>query len=1001
MTLYEPLDFVVVRAPLLPADTLDPFAGGERDLREALSGEARAALAVGSLSFSDALAKDAAGPLSPRNQATLRRYLIRMSTRPTPMGLFAAVGLASWGERTDIELAADRRPRRTRPDAAWLMALVDGAEADPQIRRRLHVRANPLALTRAGRIVLAERTSRDDGGPASVSVRASEVVQRALAAARAPIRFDDLAAHLLETTPGATPAQVAGLLDGLCEQTLLLSDLRPPLTVASPARYVLERLAAIPAAADHRARLASVVEAAARWDAEPAPDEASFRAMVASAAAGGVTRGPALQVDSALSFASAKLSRRIAADTARAADLLLRMSRIARGPAPLDAYRRAFEHHYGEHREVPLVEMLDPHAGIGPLPVGASEDTAAESGGRNQILVDLAAEALRTGRREVCLDPAAVARLATGDIAAGGVPLSLDLVVIVAAASREAIDAGEFDLVVGPSVGSAGAGRMLGRFADFVADAPQALAQVAAAEAARAPGRVVAELAYQPRSRRLGNVATRFNPRRYEIAIDLPPSTDPDHTIGVDELVVGVRDGRFRLRWTRTGEEVAITAGHMLTSTRAPAAARFLSEVGRHQTRQLAAFSWGPAAVLPFLPRVRCGRIVLSLAQWRLRADSFPSGLGDASAFGADLEAWRTRWDVPAALVVGLGDQRLALDLTRAGDVDELRRALRSRGSLVVQEPFPSPDRAWLTDTAGRRFAAELVVPLVRRAASPAPAAGRIGGHAADLRPPGSDWLFVKLYCASDSETEFLSGPVRAFTRDLAEAGFADWFFIRYGDPRRHIRLRFRGDPARLMAELLPRVTAWATDLIRSGACQRFSIDTYDRELDRFGGPGGLTVSEDFFCADSAAVSDLLASPTIEPLPTAVLTVDAMLSGFGFSRPQRAAWCAARAGPRAESAADYRAWKQLLRPMLAHESAPQPLEGPLARLRTASARLHAATTALHDRGCLSRAPDDLHGSLAHLHLNRLLGADHATERRVYGLLARLHHGLTPNIRSRV
>ena len=144
MTLYEPLDFAVVRAPLLPVDTLDAFTDGDNDLRDVLSSEARAALAVASMTFSDALAKDGTGPLRPRTESTLRRYLIRMSTRSTPLGLFAAVGLANWGERTDIELTADHRPRRTRPDAAWLMALVDRAESDPQIRRHLHVRANPL-----------------------------------------------------------------------------------------------------------------------------------------------------------------------------------------------------------------------------------------------------------------------------------------------------------------------------------------------------------------------------------------------------------------------------------------------------------------------------------------------------------------------------------------------------------------------------------------------------------------------------------------------------------------------------------------------------------------------------------------------------------------------------------------------------------------------------------------------------------------------------------------
>lgn len=994
MTLYEPLDFAVVRAPLLPVDTLDAFANGDKDLRDALSSEARAALAVASLTFSAALAKDGTGPLSPRTESTLRRYLIRMSTRSTPLGLFAAVGLANWGERTEIELAADHRSRRTRPDAGWLMAFVDRAESDPQIRRHLHIRANSLALTRAGRIFLAERTARNDSASVSVSVRATEVVQRAMTAARAPIRFDDLIAHLLRTTPGATIEKVAKLLDRLCEQALLLTDLRPPLTVASPARYVLAKLDSIPAAAQHRALLASVIQAADHWDAEPSPHEASYRTLVASATDAEKTGVPALQVDSALRFTSTTLSRRIATDTARAAELLLRMSRIARGPAPLEAYRRAFEHYYGEHREVPLLEMIDPHIGIGPLPSGSSEETATDSAKRNQALVDLAVRALRTSSREVCLDDTALARLVTGDISASGIPLSLDFVVVVAAVSREAIDAGEFELVVGPAIGSAAAGRMLGRFSDFVPDAPRALAQVAAAEAERSPGRVVAELVYQPRARRLGNVSTRLNLRRYEIAIDLPPSTDPDHTIGVDELVVGVRDGRFRLWWTRTGEDVMITAGHMLTSTRAPAIARFLSEVGRHQTRQLGAFSWGPAALFPFLPRVRCGRIVLSLAQWRLRADSFPSGLNDALSFRTELNAWRTQWDAPAALVVAAGDHRLSLDLTRAGDTDELRRVLRSHGSVVVQEQYPQPDRTWLTDTAGRRFAAELVVPLVRRSPSPAPPASRVGGRVADLRPPGSDWLFVKLYCPSDSETELLSGPVRAFARDVAGEGFADWFFIRYSDPRRHIRLRFRGEPVRLLADLLPRLTAWATDLISSGVCQRFSVDTYDRELDRFGGSHGLAVAEDFFCADSAAVSDLLASRAIEPLPTAVMTVDAILHGFGLGRQQRAIWCAARSGPRPESGANYREWKQLLRPMLVDETAPQPLDELLTRFRTAGARLQTATTTLHDKGCLSRAPADLHGSLIHLHLNRLLGADHATERRVYGLLERLQHGLT-------
>ena len=58
----------------------------------------------------------------------------------------------------------------------------------------------------------------------------------------------------------------------------------------------------------------------------------------------------------------------------------------------------------------------------------------------------------------------------------------------------------------------------------------------------------------------------------------------------------------------------------------------------------------------------------------------------------------------------------------------------------------------------------------------------------------------------------------------LPASGLTDFFFVRYSDPRRDIRLRFRGEPTRLLTDLLPRVMAWATDLTSSGVCHRFLI---------------------------------------------------------------------------------------------------------------------------------------------------------------------------------
>ena len=102
-----------------------------------------------------------------------------------------------------------------------------------------------------------------------MSIRATAVVRRVLEAAREPIAYDALASLVLAQTESATEEKVERLLAELCEQTLLLTDLRPPLTVASPVRYVIQRLEAIPAANDVRRALEEIVAAAARWDAAP------------------------------------------------------------------------------------------------------------------------------------------------------------------------------------------------------------------------------------------------------------------------------------------------------------------------------------------------------------------------------------------------------------------------------------------------------------------------------------------------------------------------------------------------------------------------------------------------------------------------------------------------------------------------------------------------------------------------------------------------------------
>jgi lantibiotic biosynthesis protein len=347
------------------------------------------------------------------------------------------------------------------------------------------------------------------------------------------------------------------------------------------------------------------------------------------------------------------------------------------------------------------------------------------------------------------------------------------------------------------------AGRNLGRFADLLGSEAEAmLRQAAHAEAAHAPDRLWAEISYLPHRFRSANVVIRPLVRDHEIVLGATPAQPFSETIPLDELVVAIRDARLSVRWPAADAEVVACAGHMLNTFQAPEVCRFLDDLRHDGLAQLSSFDWGPAAGFPFLPRVQTGRIVLAPAQWRIdhrtRASVLPSDLPEG--FKEALGGWRSGWRVPRHVYLSVGDNRLLLDLEDAAQVEQLRaevHRLQEGTHLVVHEALPAPDQAWAQGPKGV-YITELVGPLVLRGArtrnsdksSTQSVVAQAASPSSRLRPPGSDWLFTKLYCPRIFEDDLLTDPVPAFCEYVCSSGLAkEWFFVRYADPDVHLRL--------------------------------------------------------------------------------------------------------------------------------------------------------------------------------------------------------------------
>lgn len=159
--------------------------------------------------------------------------------------------------------------------------------------------------------------------------------------------------------------------------------------------------------------------------------------------------------------------------------------------------------------------------------------------------------------------------------------------------------------------------------------------------------------------------------------------------------------------------------------------------------------------------------------------------------------------------------------------------------------------------------------------------------------PPGSEWLYYKIYCGYETADELLVDVIGKLSKQLINKKLIDsWFFIRYADPNPHIRLRFHFDDISNIGNVIVFVENTLRPFLETGQVNRIMTDTYKREIERYG-ETTIELCEKLFFHNSEMIADMLS--LIENLPEketyrwlfALKSIDAMLSDFDYSLDKR------------------------------------------------------------------------------------------------------------------
>lgn len=1054
--IYQTSGFFVLRTPLLPVANFAEWnaraANGEWDadrrdrLRRSLSRLLAAPVTADSLRVaSPALADQCDGWFDrepsrrkERMERTLVQYFARMCDRCTPFGLFAGVSVGEVGGETRLWLASrERYGRRSALDLAQVAKLAQSLLRDDLIRRNLRYRLNDTVAAVPGGYQYVETKqlsgeTRHEMAFLETDEALSAAIDGGSGTAKPLSEYHDVLAAAI-TDPEVGPEDIDEYLDDLIEAQILQPELIPAVVGDDPLDQMSASLEAVTALTAPAARVRRLRGALDALDAHGVGAPPSAYAAVNTAwtdTLGQAKTDRLLQVDMFKEAADLRLSEEVVEEALRGAETLWRLV----GPVPdeLRDLKNRFRERY-EAREVPLAEAFDPERGLGSpgpdlrpqgpgAPLLAGLDLGAgrgRDGGSSDALANRILALHRASTETLDLDDELLERLAPRE--RSELPTAIGLHLDLLADSEAAVRRGDFRLFFHGCVGPSGA-RMLGRFCDLDPTLLEAVRRHLRDEEALEPDIIFAEVVHSPEGR-LGNVVRRPHVREVELSWAGDSRRPGPQRLTVDDLLIRLEGSRFRLRSRRDGREVRprLTSAHNFR--RGSGMYRLLCGLQNDGTRPGFGWSWGTLNRLPFLPRVTRGRAVYAFARWKVgkeRPDY--KAVGKARTATAREEAMTvliSTLGLPRFVRLREGDNRLLLDLDNPLCLSVLADHAAHRPALILEETLAEDLKGCVSGPEGK-YRNEIILPLVRR--EPVPRDARREGATRRIKtsssvprvfPPGATWRYFKFYTPSGVADRLLAEVVAPLASLHQEFALGEpWFFIRYSDPEPHLRVRFRGG-RQVLSTLDDRAATLSGPFLEDGSIQRVSLDTYVREIERYGGSRGIELAEGWFQHDSAAVLRLVEhvrNTEDESLrwKAVAMGFDRLLTDFGLDHEgRRRVVAGAResfgrefgAGPatRRRLATRLRAERADLEALLAGDVGDDARFAELDRVfRERSARTTGIVREyrrLEETGSLECPLDEVLRSFTHMHANRMLPASAGAQELV------IHDFLTRTYRS--
>jgi lantibiotic biosynthesis protein len=1038
--LFSCLDFFMVRSPILPIEVFKELTSYDMDsmsndrfqnalfkLKQLANNPIiREAITVVSPSLLESLPYLENEKYNKKQQqvlSSLLRYVLRMTTRATPFGICSGVTYGTFGSETKIRLKNSQlHKKRTRADMEWIMNIVRQLESDKEVIKQIRVKINPNLYVLGDRIKIPYTIKNDTIKPRTYSVQLTPVMADIINNAKDFIHFKTLFMKLQGKYPNEPSYKIENYIFQLLDSEVLISELRPPLLDSNPLEYLISKLSGLETNNHLFEQLLTIHSEIKQYDEMKIGEGESKLLGLIEKMRHISNVQKHIQVDlSLVTEEPVKLNHKVKKDLEKAVELLWRFS-AKRENTVLKEYRQRFIEKYGFNRLVPLPELVDDETGLG-LPRYHQKNSSLTERLKNReiLLKQWVTEALVKGKDEIVLDEEKINEFDKTDVNVQKLPDSVELY-----CTLNKIGEGNDDylIVIGENPGSDGAGKSFGRFIDMFDNVlKDKWLQIHDFEQKMHPNAVLAEVTCQHYQSRILNVVQTINRRPYEITLGTNSLNKKSRILTVNDLLIGCTEDRFYVTSKLTGKEIIPSTSHMLNHYVAPEVFSFLIDVILENRELLSPVDWGTLSDLPYLPRLRYKNIVLSPARWRMFKQSIHVNFNEEKCtLFEKVSEWRKEWRVPRFIYLTNLDNRILLDLENPLHVNELLRDLKNlkngESLLLVEPGFSIDDEQLIKENHGTHFIGEFVFSFIKSKSEEnikdlnvknrveMLSKKKVISIKERIQPPFGEWLYLKLYNLRSRQDEFIASELRTLVEYLKQKGIIyDSFFVRYFDPESHLRIRFKGETNNLICKCTPIINEKIKLWINKGFINRVVYDTYDPEIERYGGPNLIHLAEEVFMKDSDVVINLISLHRYKKMgydldTIGIISVIDIMENFFMGFESQLEWLNASVNFK-DFQKEFRAKRDHLLKVanssdnwrgLRSERDGRILYEIMLTRREAIQKYANALKIAEKENMLYGSIYEVIGSVIHLHLNRLLGVNQERENKIMALARHtLHH----------